>query len=98
AGREPSAALPAAAAYRPHRSLEKGQHLLLVGRVAVRLNEIAGRLRDALGSGAMPVMESVRKVRRVTDAPTLRVPPPNSNASPRSLAGRRHSRGDRVGR
>jgi hypothetical protein len=30
------------AAQRPRRSLPKGKHLLLVGRVAVRLNEIAG--------------------------------------------------------
>jgi hypothetical protein len=29
------------ATQRPRRSLPKGQHLLLVGRVAVRLNEIA---------------------------------------------------------
>src|SRR5262245_60582128 len=47
---------------------------------------------------AMPVIDSVRKVYRITDAPTLLMPLPDSNASPRSLAGRRHSRGDRVAR
>jgi hypothetical protein len=31
-----------------------------------------------------------------TGAPTTRVPPPDSNANPRSLAGRRHSKGDQV--
>src|SRR5215472_1824431 len=32
----------------PRRSPPKGQHLLLVGRVAVRLNEIAGPARQPL--------------------------------------------------
>jgi len=42
APRELSAAMARTTAQRPHRSLPKGQHLLLVGRVAVRLNETAG--------------------------------------------------------
>ena len=50
------------------------------------------------GAAAWPLAARAQQpgICRVTDAPTL--PPPDSNASPRSLAGQRHSRGDRVAR
>jgi hypothetical protein len=45
---DPPGAMARAATQRPRRSPPKGQHLLLVGRVAVRLNEIAGSARQPL--------------------------------------------------